>query len=218
MRVDKVLERILEATADATAAKRRVDRYRELLFDEAKARFAAEGAAPTWKRRGLGAVRLDGADSPPSPVITDPAAYASWMAERHPSEVTARLTVPADRLAEALDALEFAGLSDMSADLEVRPAWSQAFLAGLQLDEVKPPVPGVSSGEWQALVVDEATGEASVVPGVGGNPPVPRLVVSLDAARKRKAVEEADALVEVEEGDDRAAAEATDDEPAAVPA
>lgn len=197
IKVDAVLRRILEAAAEEVTARQRGARYRRLLEDEARARHAAEGAAPTWKARGLGQVRWDGADADPKPYVAAPVAFGSWAAQRHPSGVVATLTVPADRLAAAVEALGFAGIPDITAQVTAHPRFVETFLE--QVD-----VAGSEEAGWVVVAAD--TGE--VVEGLAARTPSPRLVVVLDRQAKADALALADTTVD----DETAEADAPPDE------
>lgn len=184
MRVDRLLTEVLTATADKTRAEARIARLRAVLDAEARRRHAEEGAAPSWKARGLGAVRLDGADAPLAPYVDDPEAVASYVAERAPSETVATITVPAGHLEAALEALDLGGVVVEGSRVEVRPAYLERLLDELEAIDAD-------------TVADPSSG--AVVPGVRATRPAARLVVALDRDAKARVLAEVDAELEREE-------------------
>lgn len=196
IRIPAVLEAILEATAIETAAKARIAGLRKVLDTEARRRYAEEGAAPTWKARGAGAVRFD-APGDWAPVVADEATFGSYVAERHPAEVTAVIRLAATDLDDALTALGFVGI-DSEATTEVRPGFVGKYLAGLVVD-VEEHRDDDGSVDRTIRVIDPATGE--LVDGVSAQQanPTGKLVVTLDRDRRREVLEaakvEAEALV-----------------------
>lgn len=213
MNVRQAIERLLEATATATALKVRVDRLRADLADEAERRYTEEGAAPAWNVRGLGKVRLDGTDVPRKAVVKDPEAYGSWIAEHTPEVATAVVELEPEHLERALASFEFLGIPIKGARVDVDPAFTARLLDGLELTitehlaEDRPEkVERVS-----ALRVDPVTGLVDEVPGIGALPPAAhKLVVNLDPARKAQAVHDAEAELDAEDGEQRAADELDD--------
>lgn len=195
MDVRATLASLLDATAAKAAVEARIGVLRDRLDVEARRRWTEEGAAPTWKAAGLGSAAWEGADAPAKPHVRDAAAFAGWLAQQRPAEVVATIAVEADALAEALDALRFAGVA-ASATVEARPAYLAAYLPTLALD--------LAEEGAELTAVDPATGE--VVPGLGATRGAPRLVVRLDRERKAAAVAEA-----------MDAAEAEDEAPPAAP-
>lgn len=180
---------VLADTLEQAKLKARIDARRARIDEAARATWQATGAAPQWKLPGAGAVRLDNVAGEPTPAVTGPAEYASWVAERHPSEVVATITVPADRLADALEALEFAGVDVETSDATVRPAFQSKHLSTLSLDREPEPDEHGHRG-WYAVTED-----GEVVPGIVGLTPEPRLVVTVDRDVKRAALAEVAAEV-----------------------
>lgn len=194
VRIPKLLEAILGATADKTAAEVKIKGLREVLTDEAKTRLATEGAAPTWKARGFGTVRYDEAGEWTAQV-SDTSAFGSYVAERHPTEAITTITVDARKLEDALAALEFAGITPTATMVEVREPFRTSLLESLLVD--------VEETEHDDGHVEReftiTTAQGEIVPGVHGARSAPKLVVSLDRDAKRSALEvaqaEADELV-----------------------
>lgn len=100
-----------EAALIAAAANTRKD----LLRDAVAAVCTASGTDRS--KTPLGEVRLDGGAGEPVAYIADDAAYASWVAQRHPQEVTATVTVPADQLEAVLALLDGAGVAGVTAQV-----------------------------------------------------------------------------------------------------
>lgn len=211
MNVRTAIERLLEATAAQTAIKVRIDRLRTDLHREAVTRWQADGAAPTWKAKGLGTVRLDGADADRRAKVVDASEFTSWLAQRQPAAVDARIRLHPDQLEPALEALRFAGVTVTGADLDADPHVTADILANLHLTieggDVYEGDQDPVTRQWETVVahtLDNTTGELVQVPGIGAHPPAPpKLVVSLDAERKRQLLEDAIAELEVEEADER---------------
>lgn len=184
---------ILELTLAQHQLKRAIDLRRARIDEMARAEFARTGSAPSWKIRDLGTIRLDGADAPPKPEVNDAAAFASWIAERYPHEVTGTIKLDGTQLTAALEALDFAGVPHLGADLEVREAFQALFLKSLRVDRDDPdPENPDAPRPHFAILVDGDSGEVTTVPGVGAVQPGMKLYVSSDTAAK------SDALAEVE--------------------
>lgn len=183
LRIPDLLDAILEATASEASAKARIASLRAALEDEARRRYAEEGAAPTWTAPKLGKVRFD-APGDPTPVIGEPVSFTAWVAARHPTEVVRTLTVTGDDVDAALQALDFVGVT---ADLteSVRPSWASPYVEGLRLED--------HDGTYAAF--DPDTGEH--VAGITGRADTGKLVVSLDRDRRTLALEDARAEVDV---------------------
>jgi hypothetical protein len=100
---------LLDELLRGEAAKARIALARDLLEQQLHAIHETTGTAPTLRLPGLGTVSL--ALPKPHPEIVDADAFASWVAERHPSEVTTTVEirgVTADELPEVLEAVRFA--------------------------------------------------------------------------------------------------------------
>lgn len=212
MNVRKALERLLDVTAQATALKVRADVLRAHLHEEAVRRYHAEEAAPSWSVRGLGKVRLDGADAPRKARVEDAAAYSSWVAEHVPHVATAVIELPPSELEAALEALEFARLEVKASRVEVDEHYTAAFLDGLELTVETIHEAGSEEPLGReivtALAVDQGSGETFAVPGIGAQAkPSLKLVVNLDPARKRDVIADAEAELDAEERVDAAAEE-----------
>jgi hypothetical protein len=189
VRIPDLLDAILEATADEATAKARIAGIRAVLEDEARRRFQAEGAAPTWTAPQLGKVRYDAPGSWRA-TVHDPSTFGSWVAEHYPSEATGVIRLPADQLETALTALSFAGIDLIGSTdvaVEVRPAWSGTFLDGLAVDVEETTT---EEGTERAFTIaDPISGE--LVPGTTGTRTSAKLVVSLDRDRRTVALSEA---------------------------
>lgn len=179
-------DRALTLTADQHRIGYLLTLTRNRISDHLKAQYAATGAVAKFKNRKAGEVRLDGADPEPKAVVTDPAAYASWVAERHPTEAVATIEVPADRLDDALAVLALGGIDDAKAKVEVRDVFKTAHLKGLDLVEVDDTDPT----QWTAYDPESA----EQVDGVGGRLRAQVLKVLLPKALKEEI--EADATAE----------------------
>lgn len=183
------LRRLLELTLEQQRIKRLIDLSRARIDEVARSEHARTGAAPTWKIKGLGQIRLDGVDPEPIPYVADGPEFGSWLAQQHPSEVRASIAVPADRLEEAIDALGFAEIPVESSTAEPREAFLSRFLDTLTLVDVE------DGHGWQA--VDD---QGQLVPGVGGRvASSPRLVVAADRAAKQAVIDDADATYAAEQ-------------------
>ncbi len=96
-----------------------------------------DGVAPTWRApEQLGSVSFRNPERKPRllPGSEARAEFASWVAERYPTEVTAAVSVPAELLTAVLEILESPPAQQLlqgwhpTADLEVNPTWLRAFL------------------------------------------------------------------------------------------
>lgn len=201
MRIDIALQGLLGATQDAARAKATSDVLRVHLVEEAKKRTAADGAAPTWKSP-LGQVRWDGTDATPARSVTDPAEFASFLAERAPAIVTATLTVAADQLEQALSALAFSQIDVSGSAVTYDEAAADQWLNEHSTISAADSPTGFEVYEF------DPTGTAPVncgsrIPGVGASKSAPKLVVVLNPALKAEAVaagvEQAESLVEDDE-------------------
>lgn len=189
VRIPDLLDAILEATADEATAKARIAGIRAVLEDEARRRFAAEGAAPTWTAPQVGKVRYD-APGEWRAIVADPATFGSWVADHYPSEATGVIRIPADKLEDALTALSFAGIDLIGSGdvtVEVRPAWSGTFLDGLAVDVEETTTD--EGTERSFTIADPISGE--LVPGTTGTRSAGKLVVSLDRDRRTVALTQA---------------------------
>jgi hypothetical protein len=190
VRIPDLLDAILEATADEATAKARIAGIRAVLEDEARRRFQAEGAAPTWTAPQLGKVRYDAPGSWRA-MVHDHDAFGSWVAEHYPSEATGVIRVPAEQLETVMAAIGFALSEEVSAAVsvavEVRPAWSGTFLEGLAVDVEETTTDEGTDREF--TIADPISGE--LVPGTTGTRSSAKLVVSLDRDRRTIALTEA---------------------------
>lgn len=201
--VPTILDALLEATADEATAKARIASLRASLEEEARRRFQAERAAPSWNAPELGKVRFD----PPGKweaMVADHDAFGSWVAQHHPSEATGVIRLPAAELPDALEALAFVGITiGTGATVEVRPAWSSTFLTQAAVDVTEETAED-GAIDRTFVVSDPTTGE--LVDGVTGTRSAAKLVVSLDRDRRTRAIESArsaaTALLEVAQTDE----------------
>lgn len=174
MDVRSRIEELLALSARKTAAEERIEAIRTELRDEALRRYAEEGAAPSWKARGLGTVSLAGLDGAGELVITDGAAFHAWVAQHHPTEATrvVSLTVDltgwapaeADAIVEHLNtqpaALAELGVSASVRDeLGVRDAFPKALLSSDGVTELADPEDDDAPGRL-------ITTEGELIPGV----------------------------------------------------
>lgn len=183
------LRELLDLTIQAAAVKRRVDVLRARIDAAARTEYEeSDGATPSWKIKGLGAVRLDGTDNEPTPYVADQEALASYVAEHHPTEAFGVLVVPTTDLATAIEALGFAGVAHAS-KIELRAtatkvALAKATLVDLDEDDDDKPEP-----RWACF-----NPEGVEIPGIGGAPGAqPRLVVTPEPAAKQAALDLVDA-------------------------
>ena len=123
VRIPDLLQVILTNTEAEAAAKATIARTRAVLEAEARARLAAEGAAPSWSTKGLGKVRYDDAGEWTA-TVADETALGSWVAEHYPTEATAVVTLDATDLEAALEALTFAGITPAEARVALRPTFA----------------------------------------------------------------------------------------------
>lgn len=185
--VNRLLTALLEATAEQTAAKARIDKLRDAMADEARRRYIADGMAPSWKSRELGTVRMD-PPGDPRPTVRDDDAFGSWLAQRHPDYCRAVIEVDPTTLDDALGALDLAGVERIAPP---RVAYTKTALddalAGLNVEP---------SGDNRDadLVIDHETGEVLDLSATGltVTRTDARLVVTLDPAAKRDAIADAE--------------------------
>ena len=183
MQIDLALQQLLGATQDQARAKATVDTLRAELEVEAKRRVEQDGAAPTWKAAGLGTVRWD-VPADPAVTVTKPAELASFLAERDPAAVVATITVSADHLEAALSALTFSGVP-AEAEVTLVPDLVQRWLQ--EAAEVHPADTGTGYAVSEVVRTEHGLARGVSVPGVEASRKAPRLVVTLEAARKREA-------------------------------
>jgi hypothetical protein len=211
--IDDLLSAALAAELEARQARARADRLKGAVVAEAervrrdvgKARSFTDGA------NHLGNLRLDG-EGPAAPHVTDPAGFASWLAERAPSLVTATvtvsghyleeaievlnaipdaaatvvLTVPATQLGEAIDVAEFAGIAREDIAAVVAPkAGASAWLTEHCM-VIAEEVPEGTAPAWS--VVHVTAGGNAPVDGVTASKPVPKWVLTPDKDRAAAAV------------------------------
>lgn len=165
-----VTEELLTVEARMSALGARGAALRAELDARAREVKERDGVAPTWRAKGLGTISFS--DPQPKVGVKDPKAFSSWAAQRHPTEVTAILRVPAGHLEEVLALLD--GVHT-GVDLEIASAWQKEFVDGCA--EIDGTVFATDSGEpVEGLMLFPAA------PG--------RLSVRLDAEAKARAAAE----------------------------
>jgi len=216
VRIPDLLQVIVTNTEAEAAAKATIARTRAVLEAEARARLAAEGAAPSWSTKGLGKVRYDDAGEWTA-TVADETALGSWVAEHYPTEATAVVTLDATDLEAALEALTFAGITPAEARVALRPTFA-AQLAENRLPDrdVVVDVEETASDDGgvdrviNITAVHQTTGDVVEVPGMSATRKPGRLVVTLDRERR------ASALAAAAEATDAIIAAATEDADAVV--
>ncbi len=108
MNVKETLDQLLEATAYKAGAEARIAHLRSLLAEEAFRRYDEEEAAPTWKAKGSGSVRLDVPDE--KPMIVDDEAWLEFVRRTSPDDVVASYRVRENVLTAVVDRCERAGV------------------------------------------------------------------------------------------------------------
>jgi hypothetical protein len=190
----KIQDLVTQASAaaiDAVGAAARAARWKAAAVAEAERIRLEVGSADRFgSDQKLGVLRLDGADRPAVPIVTKPAELAGWLAERDPGQVSATITVPADRLEAALEAIGFAGIPDVRADVTPRSGVVE-WLRDNCVIHGDPDAPG----RWNVLYPDPA-GATDVVPGTDAVQPQPRWVLTPAAEHRKDA--EAKAVADVE--------------------
>ena len=215
MRIDELITYAADSALDAERAAVRAARFRAAAIAEAERIRLTTKSSDRWTcEQGLGVLRLDGLNKPAAPTTAKPTEFANWLAERAPHLVTATVKIPAEQLQSVLDAIEFAGVTDVEATVLPGPG-SSDFLAERCVIQADPDV----AGEWNVLHVTEA-GHTEPVPGVTALKPSPRWVLTPTPALKKQAAEEAaeQADTELEAMDADLAAEQPVDPTPAEPA
>lgn len=185
MQIQEAVSRLLEAKLDEAEAKARADTLKRHLEKIALKRWRDDSTIQRWTdASGMGDVRLDNAGKPAKITVTDPAAFADHVAQHTPDAVVATITVPAGRLADALDALAFSGIDGVTAavapkDTESTDSWLAANTRVLKLDQNRLVVQQVKDGDDGTRVV-----VAAEVPGITAVPTQPHLYVAPDKALK----------------------------------
>ena len=136
MNIAGILEYLLQATAQKTTAEAQIKALREVLEVEANRRLEVEGAAPSWKAAGLGTARLDGMGEPKA-YVKDADSFSEWVRDNHPTEVEATITVPGEKLDEALELLRGIGGIQADGKTQTRPGFVNALLPKLKHEEVR---------------------------------------------------------------------------------
>lgn len=200
MPVDQAVQELLAARAEADAHRARADVLAAGLKQLALDRYREDGTITKWRVAGLGEVRLDKADIPARPTIVKPAEFADHLAQRDPAAVVATITLPADQLAAALDALAFAGIGGVTAAAAPIPDRAADWLADHAMVRAHPDTPGA----WQVVEVEDRDGVTVLlgeVAGVTGIRPAPSLYVSVDRDLRARRVAQATADLEDETGE-----------------
>jgi hypothetical protein len=147
---DLVNEAAAAALRSAYAAALAAGLKAAAIAEAERARAAGLPARELTADDRTGSLRLDGAGRPAAPVISDAAATTSWLAEHAPHLVRAALTVPVDRLEEALQVLEMLGMREdtVAARVEFRdPGEAAKWLADNCTIQADPDLPG----KWNVL-------------------------------------------------------------------
>lgn len=207
MTLQNLVNAALGERADADYRYAKADRLKAAAIAEAERLRARGGAVRELSSdQGLGTLRLDGANKPAVPVVDKPDETSSWLAQVAPALVTASIRVPVERLAEALEVLDFAGINGpaVSAKVESRdPQETGRWLRENCVVQADPQVPRA----WNVLYRD-AEGHLTPVPGTSAVQPVPswKLTVAADLKARYTAtgVGEADELVQQLRQDDAA--------------
>lgn len=136
-----LLEQLLVVAARMEALHATSADLRAELVARAKATIAEEGVVPTWRVPELGTIPVS--KGQPRPVITDAAAFQSWVTEHYPTEATAVVRLPAALLPDLLELIEvgpdpgdkIAGVprDQVRLDLEISPAWQRRWLEALSI-------------------------------------------------------------------------------------
>lgn len=193
--VRTLTQRLCEVEAVMAVVGQLSATLRAEVLDRAVARWAEDGAAPTYRVPGFGAISLS---VPQQKVVVDDAGeFASWVAQRYPDEVVANVTiaVPTPLLEELLERIR-ADVDEVSAELsarvDVRPQFAKRLL--------EQNVAVADSGDTRAAI-DTGTGEVvagvKVIPGADpDNPDAPKprsISVRLDPQAKADAEAQASA-------------------------
>lgn len=197
---DLVNEAAAAALRSAYAAAIAAGLKAAAIAEAERARAAGLPARELTADDRTGSLRLDGAGRPAAPVISDAAATTSWLAEHAPHLVRAALTVPVDRLEEALQVLEMLGMREdtVAARVEFRdPGEAAKWLADNCTIQADPDLPG----KWnvlyrQARKDGEEGATLTPVPGVSAVKPAPYWVVKTNDDMRKDHV--AAAQVEVD--------------------
>ena len=83
--VAETLNELLEMTSYEAGLKERISRLRARLSDAARSRWEEEGAAPSWKRAGVGMASWLVPE--PRPVVVDDTAWLAYVRDRSPDDV-----------------------------------------------------------------------------------------------------------------------------------
>ena len=112
MRIDDLVTFASEAALEAAHAKALAEGWKARAIGEAeRVRMNVPGAREFMSGDArLGALRLDGADLPAVPVITDGPALAAYLTDVAPEHAAATVTIPAADLVLLAGALESLGI------------------------------------------------------------------------------------------------------------
>jgi hypothetical protein len=178
--VRTLTQRLCEVEAVMAVVGQLSATLRAEVLERAVARWAEDGAAPTYRVPGFGSISLSVPQQ--KVVVDDQGEFASWVAQRYPTEVAAgvRISCPADSLEMLLEGLEaLRAMPGVSIDSQVAVA---------------------DSGDTRAAI-DTTTGEVvagvKVIPGAdpdNADAPRPRSIsVRLDPQAKADAEAQATA-------------------------
>lgn len=193
LRIQDLVDIALTARIDADAATARAAALKAAAVAEAERIRLTTGLVDRFpSQQHLGNLRLDGADAPAVARVTKGEEFADFLAQHQSDAVTTTITVPADQLEAALQALEFASVPGVTARVDPGPGAADFLERRCVIQADK------DTGEWTVLHVDDEK-HTHVVPGVLASKPAPRWVLSAAADKKREAIElaEADARAEL---------------------
>lgn len=193
--VRTLTQRLCEVEAVMAVVGQLSATLRAEVLERAVARWAEDGAAPTYRVPGFGSISLSVPQQ--KVVVADQGEFASWVAQRYPTEVAAgvRISCPADSLEMLLEGLEalraMPGVS-IAADVAVAPAFTKRLLDSQV---------AVADSGGERAAIDTTTGEVvagvKVIPGADPDnaaAPRPRSIsVRLDPQAKADAEAQATA-------------------------
>ena len=165
MRIDDLVTYAAAAALDLAETKARAESWKARAVGEAEwVRMNVPGAREFMSGEGrLGALRLDGADLPAAPLVTDGLAFAAYLAEAAPEHASATVTIPAASLALLEGALVAFGID---AKITLQAVGGEGYLK----DQCKVVADVDTPGAWKVLAV-AADGTTTAVPGVTAQRP-----------------------------------------------
>lgn len=179
MRIDELVTFAADAALEKAEVSARADAWKARATGEAeRIRMQTPGCREFMSGEArLGTLRLDGADLPATASVSDSAALGAYLAEHHPDQAAATITVPASMVDLLIGAMESLGVT---ATVKVAPVDAAGFLK----DSCKV-IAGETAGTW---TVRDVTGEtARDVPGVTATRPQPtwKLIPNSEMRRER---------------------------------